>query len=295
MISLIRKAIRNSQVRRDDYSKRKRLDDFLIGNSKHANTPYNRYLAEQTYMQEDVQNIAENPDYARDQIVERLTSLEHTSYLLPLAYPYTDEPKEVYKLSPRQLVRVHLLLNGLKDDRILTEIGRQMSEDISDEYSEHGGLITLGKDRSIKFNPVPSAFTLPIKTIIHYENGNPVSKTEIPAPKDKANNRRYLIDWRTLQEPHIAEYHFHTSGPTQEGYVHAGPSPDDIWYALEGSSRLFPSSGIGSRHHESHLVVITKLLEKGKFNVDYFGIDGLNKPENLIVLDIGDYHFAENK
>lgn len=216
----------------------------------------NQYIADNIALREDMRAIVSDPEKAKQELVTRLGLVDHS-------YRYTTElPTTVFNLSPRQLVRVYLIMEALKTEKFKTDIGVIVEDDLKDMDSEHGGLV-LFDGGNLTLHDIPSA--------------------------SKGDNNRYRLAGEFLNTPHIIPFHLHAD--SQDETESSGPSTIDMFFSsLEG----YLDSG------ESHNIVVTKLKGR-RFNIDFYGFEfkSDNLPKDTIInandyeimLDLGIYEY----
>ena len=168
---------------------------------------------------------------------------------------------EYHSLAPKMTMgqlRIYFMLNALKNVSFCDTIGKFISEDASDIYAEHGGLVNFDNNNALRLE----------------------NRTNV-LPKIPENNNKYYIVEEDIDSPFISIYHLHAS--TFDDSKFAGPSPSDLHRPIHATIAL----------GEAHEFVITS-LSKGRFNVDYFGSDS-TLYTGIILVDLGCYKYNLSK
>jgi hypothetical protein len=152
-----------------------------------------------------------------------------------------------------QQARIYFMLDALKDSAFCNSVGNIISMDVNDKYAEHGGIVDFNKKNKLQLRTVKSSLGRTIE-----------------------NDGMYDIDEGSIKTPFIAIYHLHAGVYTETDF--AGPS------SLDMIGPEIELKNIGQVHE----FVITS-LEKGKFNIDYYGGD--SSYGGLMVVDLGNYSY----
>lgn len=168
----------------------------------------------------------------------------------------SEDHYQINELSFKQNKTIYLMLKCLEDSSFSNQIGKIIKEDTEDKYSEHGGIITL-------------------------KGGGKVSlvclESELAEEKDTLNDNKYLIPLGAFFSRKIADFHLHASQYDETPFT--GPSDGDI-FCIGEVSKVF---GLTNEF------IITS-IKKGKFNLDYLGID-TTKNSCPKVIDLGNYSY----
>lgn len=233
---------------------------FTIANLDHIA----EVLARQKVTPETLLDIGQNHGIMQT----RLEKLSHT-------YRYKEkegEPSDVNRLEPLQLLRCHLLLEGLQDPRFVAEVGAIIEKNPKDGKTELGGLI-------------------------RYDPMGRLSLFEV-APQRGAEAQSFVLSVRDqVRIPHIAFFHLHAL--EEDCTRFAGPS-SNVYDKELGKTRSYREvmrkSDMGEaeeeaeRVGESHNVVFTKLAGR-RFNADYYAAQmGMFYPHHVVV-DLGNYDY----
>lgn len=194
-------------------------------------------------------------DSANDQLIERLSRMEHTYR--------TDEregePNDAVVLLPGQRVRTYMLLEALTNSQFIKEVGDIIERNPRDGKSELSGLI------------VPDSAKMRLGL---FETG-------------KSGNQSCSWSARTLKQvPHIALFHLHALYDDCTKY--ASPSFGCEETDFGDSNRVASCTG------ESHGVVFTK-LEGRMFNADYYSHQKIVRGKRIFsqpaIVDLGNYEY----
>jgi hypothetical protein len=170
--------------------------------------------------------------------------------------------------SPETNLTIYLMLNALSDSSFCNKIGEQIDSDILEAQAEQIGDVNFNENNELQLNNKPSVL-----------------------PRTKKNNGICRINLEDITEPYIAIYHIHATQYNDS--LFAGPSKVDV------RSAIFEMYYLGKVHQ----FVITS-LEKGKFNMDYYGGDVFcgqdldfkgHKLSKLKWLDLGVYSYDISK
>ncbi|MFH1503573.1 MAG: hypothetical protein ABIE36_02865 [Candidatus Diapherotrites archaeon] len=214
-------------------------------NSKNSDK-HNEYLS----MHTKGNPLLEDEMYLKNKIAQSMKLSKHS---------YGKEKKnnedfyDINDLSLKQLQRIFLVLESLKNPSSLQEIGKIIKDDVADKYAEHGGIILSQKDK-IYFKTLESWIK-----------------------RDTMYNEMYGFQDKDSIPPNLGSFHLHASVYDEE--KHANPSSRDIiisFYTVDV-------------YKEAHEFLITS-LKKGSFNVDYYGGDKTKGPLSKI-LDLGNYSY----
>jgi hypothetical protein len=217
--------------------------------------------------------IFNNNKLLKEKIIKILKRKEHTHRVSnDSIYSINEDYSQISELSLYQNKVIYLMLINLKDTTFLNRIGQIIKEDVEDIYSEIGGIIKFTKSGKIYLK---------------------CFKSDMESEHNEDYNDTYYFPQKEDSFPKIAYFHMHAAIYNETPY--AGPSSWDIMHAL------YP--------YKLNMVnefVITS-LEKGKFNVDYYGtdiragehvnniIDGLlykgNDIKQVNVIDLGNYYY----
>jgi hypothetical protein len=209
---------------------------------------------DEEYLNENLSNtsIIHDEESLKNYLINKLKEKQHT--------PRTNNPpssedySQINDLSINQNKTIYLMLNALKDSSFCNEIGKIIQEDIKNKYSEIGGIITFKEKNKIKLKPIES---------------------ELSKLKDEENDGQYLLPSDEHFSKKIAYFHLHSSKYDEKEF--AGPSTTDL-FILEAQATF---------SNLTNEFIITS-LEKGKFNVDYAGVDR-KKDKNARAIDLGNY------
>ncbi len=157
------------------------------------------------------------------------------------------------ELNLEQLQRIYLMMNSLKEKSFRQEIGQKIKDDVEDQFAEHGGLVFHNKGK-IYLKSIESCLI-----------------------KDTAYNTSYCFPTEAHFIANLGKFHIHAEDYTEQEYAH--PSNIDLTISYY-ASKMF---------NESNEFVITS-LEKGKFNIDYYGGNMLTGPLTK-VFDLGNYYY----
>jgi|GEM_PF-5643464 len=193
------------------------------------------------------------------------TELKHKQHTPRIEKNYQDTTltehfSQVYDLSLSQSQRIYLMLKSLKNKDFLNRIGKIIEEDIKDKYSEHGGIITINPNLSLELRTIQS---------------------EDAKDKIEENNSFYNLPDLENFTPRVAKFHLHAM--SYDEFKFAGPGSQDI--IITNAEREI----IGKTNE----FIITS-LEKGRFNIDYFGGDKLIHKQ-VRVIDLGNYEYSLQK
>lgn len=172
----------------------------------------------------------------------------------------SENYSQISELSINQNKIIYLMLTSLKDPSFVNEIGRIIKKDIENKYTEFGGIVEFKENGKINLRWLES---------------------ELIGLKDKKNDGRYLIPKNENLLPKIAYFHLHAD--TYNETLFAGPSNVDI-LILEDTSL---ATGMANEF------IITS-LKKGKFNIDYTGVD-IEKGKKAKIIDLGNYNYDTSK
>lgn len=201
-----------------------------------------------------------------DQIAKRLEYVPH-----PAETPeYHYDPLNIRTLSPRQLVRVFLIIEALKDAQFRNGLGRMIESDYRDKLAEHGGIVIADGGRLV-FRAISSG-----------------------EERTEENNTSYRLTEESKILPAIFWFHIHAAHEDNSGY----DSPSDgVMEIFHGLLQGIPYGDIPvaqarlEKYGECHHLLLT-LLPDGKFNVDYFGGDRIDGQDHRIdVVDLGVYSY----
>ncbi len=219
-----------------------------------------QYLVDNLISRRDIHQIIANPEAAKQSLVDKLKSVPHTCRKdLPgfNNYTYREDSSGVYKLTPRQLLRVYLLMEALQNEKFMRHLGTLVEKDLNDPYSEHGGLVLFDKEGKLVFRPVESEFT---------------------KQKDPKGDSSYRMPKEALETPYIAVYHFHVI--SEDGTIFAGPSLNDF---LNLHGRILDDG-------EAYEIVVTKLRGR-RLNIDFYSGEKKNSQIVFVTLDLGNYRY----
>ena len=188
--------------------------------------------------------------------LDRLNKLEH----IERKDPTYKKSYNLYTLNIIELLKVYLTLESLQEEKVYTEIGKQIKEDLTDKNKEHGGLVFLDDDLNLVLKKYKSAIY--------------------------TNNESYIWPSSIEGTPTFAYYHFHASEVNSSRY--AGPSDTDLIYPYTNPQFR------RSRRFTSYTGLVFTKLEGDKFNADIYSIENRNyrliqKPP--IVVDLGNYSY----
>jgi len=168
----------------------------------------------------------------------------------------SEDYYQINELSLKQNKVIYLMLKSLEDSSFSNQIGRIIKEDVEDKYSEHGGIITFKEEGNINLVCLES---------------------ELAEQNDKANDNQYAIPLGAFFTRKIADFHLHAGQYDETPFT--GPSEGDI-FCVEEISEVF---GLTNEF------IITS-IKKGKFNIDYLGIDTA-KSSCAKTIDLGNYSY----
>jgi len=203
-----------------------------------------------------LENIQDKPYLMEEEYLREKNSefIKQSNHI----YIGTDNLYDVSELSLAQLQRIYLLYEYLNDPSSIQKIGKLIEDDIADPYAEHGGIIDFEKNK------------LYFKTF------------ESTLKKDTSENGKYNPPFESFITPNIAFFHLHAVEYNEEKY--AGPSL---------LADILASADFINKYGESHEVVITS-IEKGKFNIDYYGGNKFSNPFPK-VFDLGTFSYDITK
>ena len=212
------------------------------------------------YLNENTNSISffNNERKLKDKIIDLLGKKEHALRLDNITY--SEHYYQIDELSLKQIKIIYLMIKSLEDSSFSNKVGRIIKEDVEDMYSEHGGIINFKGEANLNLICLES---------------------ELKKQKKVENNEEYVMPSRAFLLRKIAYFHLHAC--EYDEILFAGPSLGDI-YDLESNSIFF-----GALHD----FVITS-VKKGKFNVDYTGIDTTNN-QYVKVIDLGNYAYDTAK
>lgn len=155
------------------------------------------------------------------------------------------------------------MLIRLKDTAFVNVMGQTIKEDVEDITSEHGGIIRFNKDGKIFLR---------------------CSKSNSDFQEGEDNNNLYYLSQKEDSLSKIGYFHFHAATYNETPY--AAPGALDMMHAS------YPN-----KCNMVNEFVITS-LRKGKFNIDYYGMDIragevglLYEGEDVKVIDLGNYNY----
>jgi len=225
------------------------------------------FLSQSNINEFNFSNLEKNPQEIKTNRVQKEKYKQKIiTYLEGKEHSYRDSIKSMVpkynedflpqadSLHEDQLKVINLMLKNLKNKKFIEEIGGAIFNDVDDEYSAHGGVIESDLNEKLKLTFV-----------------------ENKLPKIKRFNDLYLPSEEINSMDYLAEFHFHAETYNQTPL--SGPNPLD---QILQKSKLYKKEFV-------HEFVITS-LEKGKFNIDYFGshkgTDG-----KMRVVDLGNYNY----
>lgn len=213
-------------------------------------------MKNEEYLNENTKNIfLFNDDRElKDSLIVELREKEH-AFRMPRPV-YFEHYYQVNYLSTDQNKVIYLILSSLKDSSFTNEIGRIIKKDIENKYTEMGGIINFKKENKIELNCLES---------------------ELAKQKKEENDCRYLFPPGAVFMKKIAYFHLHSSQFDESSY--AGPSSEDLMSSQQTSYFLRTDNNF----------LITS-LKKGKFNIDYFGVDTIND-KKVRTVDLGNYYY----
>lgn len=225
----------------------------IISNTPSFNSEYLENAKKSNeYLHELIKNKSnmQDSEYLMKNIEFSLKNLEHT-------YVVKDTNNTIfYKISELnlgQLQRIYLMIKSLKEPSFVQEIGREIEKDVNNKFAEHGGLILFNKKR-VYLKSIESCLI-----------------------KDTIYNGFYGPSEESFSIPNLGSFHIHAEEYNEKDYAH--PSSRDLIISYFSTHLA----------NETHDFVITS-LEKGKFNVDYYGGHKINNPITKI-LDLGNYTY----
>lgn len=245
-----------------------RLEDFLekdFDESSRRGKINFEYLVENLRFRPDVDRYLANPVQLRKDLTMNLLLKKH-SYRPGQESFYDESLNDIDAFSFGQSLRAYLLVDALKDQECVDQVGLMIQDDLADSYSEHGGVV--------KFN---SDLKLFLQTIPGFNFG-----------KDSVNNNTYIVppEFKYLEFGQLAQFHFHATQDDDAEY--SGPSAGEF---SDVKTIIHQASTIG----EAHGFVITKLAGN-KFNIDYYGcVRAVNNNLDVHVLDLGVYTYRISK
>jgi hypothetical protein len=204
------------------------------------------------YLYELIKNKSnmQNIEYLTKSIEFSLQNLEHTPVV-------KDTNNTIFynvsELNLGQLQRIYLMINSLKESSFVQEIGKEIKRDVENKFAEHGGLTLFNKKR-IYLKSIESCLI-----------------------KDTIYNGFYGPSEESFSIPNLGSFHIHAEEYNEKDYAH--PSSRDLIISYFSTHLA----------NETHDFVITS-LEKGKFNVDYYGGHKTDNPITK-VLDLGNYTY----
>jgi hypothetical protein len=209
--------------------------------------------------------IFDDNELLKEKIIKILKAKEHTYRTIfdDLVTSINEDYSQISELSKYQNKIIYLMLINLKDTAFVNKIGQIIKEDVENIYSESGGIIRFTKDGKIYLR---------------------CSKSDAEYQHDEIYNDSYYLSQKEDSLPKIGYFHLHATTYNETPY--AGPGSSDIIHA----SLLYKCNMVNE-------FVITS-LEKGKFNIDYYGIDKregivglLYKNDDVKVIDLGNYYY----
>jgi hypothetical protein len=207
--------------------------------------------------------IFNNNELLKERIINIIKTKEYTYRTTygDSIRPHNESYSQVLDLSIHQNKIIYLMLISLKDTMFLNRIGEIIKEDVNDIYSESGGIIKFEKNRKI--------YLKNIKSTAEFKH-------------DEIFNNTYYLPEKEDSVSKIAYFHLHATTYNETPY--AGPSSLDLMHA--------------SFLHHSNMTnefLITS-LKKGKFNIDYYGMDIragetglLYEGDDIKIIDLGNY------
>ncbi len=250
--------LENTEVKQDTQNiSLKKKESLNPENSKYIKMIFNEVdKINEEYLNENLSynSLLNNESSLKKYIINKLSKKPHT---FRTNHPSSIEDySQINELSINQNKIIYLMLNALEDSSFCNNIGKIIEEDIKEKYSEIGGIITFKEKDKINLRCIES---------------------ELSKFKDEENDGQYLLPSDEHFSKKLAYFHLHSSKYNETEF--AGPSTTDI-FILEAHS-IF--SGLTNEF------VITS-LEKGKFNVDYAGVD-TKLGKNAKVIDLGNYTY----
>lgn len=255
----------------------------------------NQYLIENLMARGLGDSLVNKTELIKRKIFTRLSDVGHTArednFLLP-SFILENGPRGVFSLSPRQLFRVYLVMEELKNKKFLIALGQMIENDLNDydaiKYgilkSEHGGLVYLNPE--VNFQDIRSVTALPfVLKDLFFAKFNTES--------DNSNNFYLLPEEPYRQNKFIAFFHIHAVADDNSKF--AGPSfgarknkkTGNIIFILDFGVVINEINLLG----ESHNFLITK-LPGNNFNIDYYGGERIKFGQpKIIVLDLGNYSY----
>lgn len=222
-------------------------------------------------------------DTLKEELVSRLKAVPHTYSNRERIYStfLSEGPESARRLTPRQLLRVRLLLKDLERKEFLRIAGSFMEKQPVGGYDEAGGIGTISQGRT---------------GIVEKSNA---AKGGVQDPR---YNGSYALPEEAKQTPQLFFIHTHAyygdysvigSGPSLiENCDPESPKVSciegDIGYAIQEALK----------HGEFHGLVISRL--KGGFNIDYYGSEMADDVDRsnvwsilgrIVVVDLGNYYY----
>lgn len=241
-----------SEVKKDDSTEYKKIDYSKL-------IPLYLDYQDQKYLYENTKeiNLFLNEKELKDSITNILRNNEHT---YRKDNPINEDYSQIKELSLRQTKVLYLMLNSLKDSALINKIGKIIYDDIKDNFSEKGGIVNFKEKEKIDLECIESE-----------------GRKECEMNNDLSGNNNYSISSKAYKSKKIGYFHLHAGQYNEEKF--AGPSSKDI-----DITEL--SYGVTNWINE---FIITS-IEKGKFNIDYLGVD-FKKDKQSKTIDIGNYSY----
>lgn len=213
---------------------------------------------DQEYLDQNTKSLRDEK-LLKEKIIKILEKKEFTYRTKDSSYfrKYTEEYSQIENLSFSQNKVIYLMLMRLQNPFFVNKIGELIRKDVSDQYSELGGIVRFDQNHLIYFRP---------------------SDSQLKVSNSKVNNNFYLIPDKEDSLPKVAYFHLHSTSFNEREF--SGPSNLDI---LITEVHLMDCNMVNE-------FVITS-LEEGKFNIDYDGIDIKSKYNIAIVIDLGNYSY----
>ncbi|MBI4447579.1 hypothetical protein HY643_01230 [Candidatus Woesearchaeota archaeon] len=201
----------------------------------------------------------------------KLNRIGHSRRADDAGQKYREGYDQLPKLGRIDLMKANMLVKQLGEKDFCNKIGIIIKDDLSDIYSEHGGVIRADSG-SLEFKVVPSLVEDSITLLQKI-----LPKSEPPKKiKDFVSeqfNGTYTFSGRLADVFSVFHLHaVHTTDYSRKGY------PADAYYAGPSTPDLNHSKRIGIDG-----VVITNIGEK-KFNIDFYTTEG-------VVIDLGNYTY----
>jgi len=206
--------------------------------------------------------ILSNDVILQEKIIQILNSKEHCYRVIygDSVRVFNESYPAANPLSKYQNQIIYLMLINLRDTSFCNTIGKIIKCDVENIYSECGGIVLFTTHNKIYLKCIKSLM----------EN-----------LYDEDFNDSYYLPEKEDTLPKIAYFHLHATTYNEDLY--AGPSLLDLLHSLF----ILPNN-------MTNEFVITS-IEKGKFNIDYYGIDmrfgEIKVSRGVKIVDLGVYTY----